>query len=114
MPVLPITTERLHLRMMRSSDAAVLSAYRNLPEVAKFQDWSLPYTIEHARTMLTPQDSIDDVTAGEWVQVAIERDGVVVGDVAVGMVTPGAAHLGYTLAPEHQGRGYAGEAAEAV
>ena len=54
------------------------------------------------------------MTSGEWVQIAIEHEGTVVGDVAVGMVAPGVAQIGYTLAPEHQGRGYASEAAEAM
>jgi RimJ/RimL family protein N-acetyltransferase len=113
-PVLPITTERLTLRMMRSSDAAVLAAYRGLPEVAEYQDWDMPYGLADAERNLAAQQHWDDVTAGQWVQVAIEHEGTVVGDVAVGMVAPGVAHIGYTLAPEQQGHGYASEAAEAV
>ena len=114
MPVLPITTERLQLRMMRSSDAAIIAAYRALPEVAKYQDWDLPYSIADAERNLAKQQDWDDVTPGEWVQVAIEHEGAVVGDIAVGMVAPGVAQIGYTLAPEHQGRGFVSEAAEAI
>ena len=98
---------------MRSTDAEALASYRDLPDVARYQDWSLPYTVEHARAMLARQDILDDVTPKEWVQIAIElvSDGTLVGDVAVGLPVDGIAHLGYTLAPEHQGRGYASEAA---
>ena len=43
---------------------------------------------------------------GDWIQIAIERDGELVGDVAVGLDTAGdIATIGYTLAPAYQGRG---------
>lgn len=99
---------------MRSSDGPIVAAYRALPDVAKYQDWDMPYTLADAERTLATQSDVDDVTPGRWVQVAIEHDGVVVGDVAVGLVAPGIAHLGYTLAPEHQGVGYVSEAAAAV
>jgi RimJ/RimL family protein N-acetyltransferase len=122
MAVLPIDTERLHLRLMRSSDAAVLAGYRSLPEVARFQGWGIPYTVDDAASMLTEQDGLDDVTAGRWVQIAIERrdsrdpsGSAVVGDLAVGLTDDAfVASIGYTLAPPHEGNGYASEAAEAL
>ena len=112
--VLPITTQRLRLRMMRLTDAHVIAAYRGLPEIARYQDWDMPYGLDDAQRTLSKQEAWDDVTAGEWVQVAIEHQGGVVGDVAVGMVAPGVAGLGYSLAPQHHGFGYVSEAAEAV
>ena len=46
---------------------------------------------------------------------AIERDGVLVGDVAVGLSDDGlTATIGYTVAPAHQGGGLATEAVGAV
>ena len=100
--------------MMRLADAPIIAAYRGLPEIAKYQDWDMPYGLADAQRTLAKQDAWDDVTTGEWVQVGIEHQGEVVGDVAVGMVAPGVAQLGYTLAPQHHGRGYVSEAAEAV
>lgn len=100
--------------MMRLADAHIIAAYRGLPEIAKYQDWDMPYGLADAQRTLAKQDAWDDVTTGEWVQVGIEHQGEVVGDVAVGMVAPGVAQLGYTLAPQHHGRGYVSEAAEAV
>ena len=41
--MLPIRTERLTIRHLRATDMPVVAAYRNDPEVARFQDWALPY-----------------------------------------------------------------------
>jgi len=118
-PVLPIDTERLHLRVMRPADAPVLAGYRALDEVAEFQDWAMPFSLDDAIAMLTGQEHLDDIAFGQWVQIAIEIDTpggrVIVGDIAVGQPTSDhVAFVGYTLAPDHQGNGYASEAAEAI
>jgi RimJ/RimL family protein N-acetyltransferase len=114
-PILPLRTERLLLRVMKPADAPVVSAYRSDPEVAKYQDWDLPYTLEHAQELLAEQAELDDLVIDRWVQVAIEHDGALVGDLAVNLARD--AHvpfLGYSLAREHQGKGYASEAAGAM
>src|SRR5690606_441131 len=72
MPILPLTTARLRLRVMRPADAAHLAAYRNDPEIARYQDWDLPYSITDAERMLADQSGIDDVTVDEWIQIAID------------------------------------------
>lgn len=112
--MLPITTARLRLRLLRVADAPTVAAYRGLPEIAKYQDWDMPYGRADAERNLAEQETWDDVTPGKSVQVAIERDGDVVGDLYVGMASPGVAQLGYTLAPAHHGLGYVSEAAEAM
>jgi len=115
MPILPLHTARLLLQVMKPADASVLAAYRNEPDVAKYQDWDLPYTLEDAQTMLAEQAELDDLAIDRWVQVAIEHDGVVVGDLGVNLARDGHVPiLGYTIAPEHQGSGYASEAAAAI
>ncbi|WP_111765763.1 GNAT family N-acetyltransferase [Nakamurella deserti] len=116
MPVLPLHTSRLLLRVMRSTDAAVLAAYRNDPAVALHQDWDLPFALTDAVALLEKQDDVDDLVPGRWLQIGLETaDGTVVGDAAVGIDSTGAiAVLGYSLAVEHQGRGYATEAATAL
>ena len=100
---------------MRVTDAPVAAAYRALPDVARYQDWDLPYTLERAHDSVRKQDDLHDVTAGRWVSIAIEREGDVIGDLALGLDADGnVGTLGYTLAPEHQGRGHASEAAAAL
>ena len=110
-PILPIRTERLDIRMMRPADAESLAAYRNDPEVARHQGWQLPYDASHASEMLADQAHLDDVPPTGWVQLAVERDGVMIGDLAVALVADGrVAEVGYTLAAAHHGHGYATEA----
>ena len=53
-------TDRLTVRLMRSTDIETQCAYRNDPEVAELQDWELPYTPERA-AWLTTQDALDDL-----------------------------------------------------
>jgi RimJ/RimL family protein N-acetyltransferase len=110
-----MVTDRLLIRMMRRSDAGALAEYRDLPEVAAMQLWDLPYTEATAVLMLAGQDHLDGPTPGEWVQLAIEHDGAVVGDLACHVrAGGGVAEIGYTLHPRAQGRGFASEAAAAL
>jgi RimJ/RimL family protein N-acetyltransferase len=113
--MLPITTQRLTIRMMRVSDAAAHAGYRNLPEVARYQSWDVPYSVDAAVASFTTQQSRDGFAPGEWTTLAIELDGAVIGDVAVELNAGGSvAQLGCSLTTAHHGRGYATEAAAAV
>ncbi|HNJ98978.1 MAG TPA: GNAT family N-acetyltransferase [Ilumatobacteraceae bacterium] len=113
--MLPLQTERLTVRMMREGDTAALLAYRNHPEIARYQDWDLPYPEETARRFIDDQAAVDGPAAGRWVQLAIDHDGEVVGDVAIGLDEAGLqATVGYTLAIAHHGKGFAREALAAV
>jgi RimJ/RimL family protein N-acetyltransferase len=115
MAMLPLRTARTTLRMMTSDDAEVVAAYRSDPEVARYQDWDLPYTAETASARLADVPADADVELGAGHSIAIDVDGVVVGDVYVGLhEAGGVAEIGFTLAAEHQGRGYASEAAGSV
>lgn len=49
---LPLTSERLCIRMMRAEHATNLLEYRNDPEVARFQDWEVPFTEEMADRLI--------------------------------------------------------------
>ena len=59
MPFL-LTTERLIIRRFQDSDLEFFLAYRNDPEVAKYQGWSLPYTPESALAFIGAMKSISD------------------------------------------------------
>jgi RimJ/RimL family protein N-acetyltransferase len=109
---LPFTTERLTVRAMRSSDVTTFTTYRNLPDVARYQDWELPYTRDLAHRLIDEMDGINGPVAGEWVQLAIDVDGTLVGDLAVYVDADiRTAMIGYSLDPAHQRLGYATEAA---
>ena len=111
----PLTTDRLVVRVMRPHDIPTFAAYRNDPDVARHQLWDLPYTDDDAHGDLDDQADRSDVVAGRWTQLAIEHDGEVIGDVALHLDATGkVAEIGFTLAREHWGHGYATEAAGAV
>lgn len=114
-PVLPIRTARVEIRGLVPADVDVFTAYRNDPEVARYQQWPLPYTTSMA-LQLAHDPPITALVPGEWVQLAItDPSGALIGDLGVHLDEGGAvATVGYTLAPEHQGRGLATEAVGAV
>ena len=98
---LPFTTERLTVRAMRPSDVTTFTTYRNLPEVARYQDWELPYTRDLAHQLIDEMDGLNGPRPGEWVQLAIDDiDGTFVGDLAVYLDTDvRTAMIGYSLHP---------------
>ncbi len=111
----PLRTDRLVLRVMRTTDAPPFAAYRNDPEVARYQPWNLPFTEQDALSLLSGQDDRDDITPGQGTQLAVERDGELIGDVSVHIHdTRGVAEIGFALVPPERGRGYASEAAQAL
>jgi RimJ/RimL family protein N-acetyltransferase len=122
MPVLPLDTPRLRLRVLQPSDLDALVDYRNDPDTARFQFWDVPYTRERAEDEFAGQAGLDDITPSGWTQIAAElRDPalttcpVLVGDLAVGLEHGGAvATIGYTLAPAWRRRGLAREAVGAL
>ncbi len=59
----PLRTDRLTLRLMRTSDAEVHAAYRSDPEVARHQLWDVPYPVERAVESFRDQDDLDDLAS---------------------------------------------------
>lgn len=109
---LPVTSERLALRRFRAQDLEPFHAYRNDPEVARYQSWE-SLTREEAQAFVLEQASAELGVPGQWCQVAVAlRDSdELVGDVGVCVAEGGAsAEIGFTLARDRQGRGYASEA----
>ena len=114
--ILPRRTARLLLRPVRDDDLDTMLAYRNDPRV---YEWLLRTTVdpaEYRKTWLGTLENPRDYS------VVAELDGAVIGDgtleVEDGMgqdKSPESrgceALIGYTLSPEHAGRGYATEIA---
>lgn len=106
------STPRLRARRFLPTDLDAFVAYRADPDVARFQSWS-DYTVERGRALIKSMADIVPGAPGQWYQFALENaDGALVGDVAlqVNDTEPGEAEFGFTIAPEHQGNGYGGEA----
>jgi RimJ/RimL family protein N-acetyltransferase len=115
-PFIPFRTERLTIRAFRPEDAAALVAYRSDPDVARYQDWPMPYPGDRVLAAIAADDALgDQPVAGTRRQLAIERDGVLIGDLYLGLDATGSvATIGYTLAAAHQGAGHATEAVGAL
>jgi RimJ/RimL family protein N-acetyltransferase len=113
---LRLTTERLTIRPLAREDVTEFTRYRNLPDVARYQDWTLPYTRDLAHAIVDDAEEVGVPTPGQWLQLALaDGDDRLLGDVAVWLDDAGLlAMIGYTLAPENQGRGLAVEAVRAV
>ncbi len=113
-----LITDRLILRLLSGEDMASFVGYRNVPEVARYQGWSLPYLPEDAARLLAEQSDGAFGAPGRWFQLAIvdRVDGMMLGDCAVRLREDwlGSAELGITLTPTAQGRALAAEALRAL
>jgi RimJ/RimL family protein N-acetyltransferase len=112
-----ILTSRLRIRRLRPGDAPAIFAYRNDPAVARFQSWQ-PLSEEELRGFIARLDADDPGRPDSAFQFAVARraDDALLGDLYLGRLAsdPRQAELGYTLAQQHQGHGYASEAVGAL
>lgn len=108
-------TQRLLLRTVELSDAKTIFEYRSKPEVYRYQGYK-PSNVRHVIRLISSVRKSRIGTQGTWHQLAIiEREsGKIAGDVGIHFLPHHHAELGYTLAPEYQGRGYAIEAVSCV
>jgi RimJ/RimL family protein N-acetyltransferase len=108
-----IESERLILRRFNDSDLAPFVAYRNDPEVTRYQSWD-SFDESEARAFIREMGSAQPGAPGEWFQFALESKGTgdLLGDCAMQVdgQEPYRAEIGFTLAREHQGKGFASEA----
>jgi aminoglycoside 6'-N-acetyltransferase len=106
---------RVVLRRFQPADMAQFVAYRSSPDVARFQSWDAPYPREEGERFIRDMMALHPDTAGEWFQfaVALRPAGPLIGDCAAMTRAddPRQCEIGFTIAGEHQGRGYATEAA---
>jgi RimJ/RimL family protein N-acetyltransferase len=112
-----LQTERLVLARSRPEDADAISAYRSDPRVHRYQGWTRTDP-EGVRAEILEMARRDPGEPGGWVQLTVRElsTGRLVGDVGLAPVDgePGTIKIGYTIAPEFQGRGYATEAVRAL
>ncbi len=110
-------TPRLRLRHFRDADLALFMAYRNDPEVARYQGWK-GISEPEARAFLQEQKEIQPGVPGQWFQIAVElkETGMFVGDCALKIEEHDErqAEIGYTLSHTYQRRGIASEAVSCV
>lgn len=113
-----LVTDRLSIELLELVDLDAFVAYRQDPDVARWQSWSPDYSTDEARRLIETQPTTTFPTAGDWVQLAIHDrvDGSLRGDVAVHLLPeqPDTFEIGATLAPASQRQGFAEESARAI
>jgi len=111
----PILTERLSIEPLAMIDLHTFVAYRQDPDIARFQGWETNFSKNQAIDLIESQAGSMLPEKGEWLQLAIHRLGSRehVGDLAIHSVEDEDSkfELGFTIAKPYQGQGFAQEAA---
>jgi RimJ/RimL family protein N-acetyltransferase len=109
-PRLPIETARLRLRRLVPGDLAALHAIHSREDVTRWLYWN-PRDEDEVRAVLEAHIARP---SDEGVLVAIDLEGELIGTVNVAVGEHRQGEVGFMLHPDHQGHGYATEAAEAI
>ncbi|MBI3348154.1 MAG: GNAT family N-acetyltransferase [Burkholderiales bacterium] len=102
----------MRLRRLDASDLAAFQAYRNDPELGRWQGWTAQPDAQ-ALAFLNDMAAVSLFRPGQWTQLGIadELTGQLLGDLGVYISSDGhEAEFGFTLARAAQGRGIAGAA----
>lgn len=95
-------------------DVQAFVAYRQDPEIARFQSWEPSYSSDQASELVESQagDLLPD--RGHWLQLGVHNltTGELVGDLALHWVVEEGStfEIGFTVAIKNQGQGFATEA----
>lgn len=112
----PLATERLRLRLHHGNDEGWLYELYSRPDVARYL-LDEPWTREVTNDKLTERLSKNGLDSESGaLALVIEHEGVAIGDVALWLTDREhrQGEIGWVLAPEHGGRGFASEAVRAV
>jgi RimJ/RimL family protein N-acetyltransferase len=113
-----IRTARLLLRPHRMPDAAEWFALQSEPAVREFLPWPERDARSSARHLRDRTRHTRLWQADDFLALAVEKDGHLIGDVSLHLRTVAAAsrsvEIGWVLHPSFSGHGYATEATEAL
>ena len=114
----PILSERLSIKPLVMADIDTFVAYRQDPDIARFQGWEITYSKNQAIDLIESQAGLLLPEKGGWLQLAIYKlvGQEHVGDLAIKWVEEedSTFELGFSIAKQHQGQGYAKEAASTL
>lgn len=115
-PILPLVTERLHLRAHRRTDLDDLLAFHGDPETTRYLPWPVR-TRQQTEEALVPKLTQHVVSReGDWLVLAMEErsSGVVIGEVLLKREAGTRCELGFVIRRDREGLGLASEAARAM
>ena len=108
-----LETTRLRLRHFTDSDLLSFMAYRNDPEVARYQSWE-GISEPEARAFIQEQKEVQPGVPSQGFQIAIElkETNTLIGDCyfTINELDSRQAEIGFTLSRAYQGHGFATEA----
>jgi RimJ/RimL family protein N-acetyltransferase len=110
--VTTIETERLRLRLPVAEDLAALHAIQSREDVTRWLYWG-PRTLDDVREVLEGLLARPSA-AGPWLAVERLSGGGVIGTVSLMVGEHRQGEIGFTVHPDHQGHGFATEAARAL
>jgi RimJ/RimL family protein N-acetyltransferase len=112
---LPLETARLRVRHLVEEDLAAVHAIESRPEVARWLYW-LPRTEAETRESLARRiaRAREQPETGVTFAVEVIASGELVGHISLMVEPHRQGEIGFIFHPDHQGRGYATEAAAAV
>jgi RimJ/RimL family protein N-acetyltransferase len=112
-----LITERLILREFVASDWPAVLAYQSDPRYLRYYAWTerTPEAVQEFVQMFLDNQQKQPRTAFQ-LAVTLKSGGQLIGNCGVRLKEPGAheGDIGYELAPEYWGQGYATEAARAI
>lgn len=101
-------SSEITLRRLKAADLPAFQAYRNDPDVARYQSWAT-LTDEDARRFLSHMEQFNPLMQpGQWAQIGICETGsdLLIGDMGLFLSKDGTfAEMGITLASDHHRRG---------
>lgn len=112
----PIKTERLTLRLLTDDDVDDAFVYQSDPEVTRYELFE-PRTREEVAQKITRWRTATVLEKDDdFIQFAIDLDGRLIGELyfTIKSTANQTGEIGWTIAPSHQRRGYATEAATAA
>src|SRR4051794_14314198 len=117
-PDFPVRTERLAIRPLTLDDVDSLHAYRSIPDVCRYVPFE-PMSVDEISERIGRQWARRELTdEGQAFILGVEvvETGSIVGDVMLAWSSRehATAEVGWVIHPDHEGRGYATEAAQAL
>ena len=110
----PLLTERLSIQPLAMADLESFVTYRRDPDIARFQSWDTSYSHSQAEELIQSQNGVLLPEKGDWLQLGIHLgvSGELIGDLAIHRLDTESLEfeIGFTLARQFQGNGYAREA----